>query len=96
MNPLKELDIDDEKLLSKAAGEVVKILGLGPEAPIPDTLQLICLYDNLATILGGDEELMRHWMGEKNKHLGFEPRMQVHNEEHLCEMNGYLEGLRYH
>lgn len=96
MNPLKELDIDDEELLFKAAGEVVKILGLGPEALIPDPLQLIRLYDNLATMLGGDEELMRHWMGEKNKHLGFEPCMQVHNEEHLCEMNGYLEGLRYH
>lgn len=96
MNPLKELDIDDEKLLSKAAGEVVKILGLGLEASVPDPLQLIRLYDNLATMLGGDEELMRHWMREKNKHLGFEPRTQVHNEEHLCEMNRYLEGLRYH
>jgi hypothetical protein len=85
----------DEEILAVALREVVNALGLEPGLPTYDTLQLVRLYDNLATQFGGDEELMRHWVHNRNSHLRFTPYARAHNPRYLSEMNDYLEGFRY-
>lgn len=85
----------DEELISKAFECARELLGLSPHPPYPDKLGIVRLYDNLAIQFGGDEELMRHWMGTKNAHLKYTPWAKVHNPRYLKEMNEYLESFRY-
>lgn len=85
--------ITDEEIIANAAFSVVEILGLDKNTVYSDPLNLILLYDRLALQFGGDEELMRHWMGSGNKHLGYTPMLRVHVPYHLEEMVNYLESF---
>lgn len=86
---------NDEKIIAIAARKVISILGLGPKFPSTDPLQLIRLYDNLATQFGGDEKLMRHWVHTGNSHLHYTPYLRAHVPQYLDDMNNYLEEFRY-
>ncbi len=83
---------NDQEILSRASGEVLKILSLSGEAVVWSPLQLLRLYDNLATMFGGDEELMRHWLSTYNTHLRLVPKLAPVPEP----INDYLEAFRYH
>ena len=85
----------DEELISNAFECARELLGLSPHALYPDKLGIIRLYDNLAKQFGGDEELMRHWVGTGNKHLRFTPYLRAHHPRYLREMNEYLESFLY-
>ncbi len=69
-------------------------LGLDPTLPNREPIDLIRLYDNLASQFGGDEELMRYWVHNGNSHLGYTPYLRVHTPQYLEEMNEYLESFR--
>ena len=87
--------LTDKEIIIIAVRKVISALGLDPASPNPEPIQLIRLYDNLATQFGGDEELMRHWVHTGNSHLCFTPYLRAHQPEYLKEMNEYLEGFRY-
>ena len=89
--PLSE---EDRRIIDNAVREVVSALGLDPNLPNPAPLDLIRLYDNLASQFGGDEELMRHWVHNGNSHLKYTPYLRVHVPLYLREMNEYLESFR--
>jgi hypothetical protein len=89
--PLSEEDV---RIIDKAAKIAIEQLDLDPKVPICPPMEYIRLYDNLAALCGGDEELMRHWMSTGNKHLAYTPGLRVHQSHHLEEMNIYLESLR--
>lgn len=88
-------DLTENEIIANAVREVVSALGLDPAAPNPCPLELIRLYDNLATQFGGDEELMKYWVHNGNSHLQYTPYLRVHTPHHLREMNEYLESFRY-
>jgi hypothetical protein len=90
----REVPTDDE-IISNAVREVVAALGLDPSLPNAEPVELIRLYDNLATQFGGDEELMRYWVHNGNSHLKYTPYLRIHTPEYLHEMNAYLESFRY-
>lgn len=90
---LREQIRSDDEIISNAFECARRILGLSPHAFYPDKLGIIRLYDNLANHFGGDEELMRHWVGTGNKHLRFTPYLRAHHPRYLREMNEYLESL---
>ena len=91
--PLSE---GERRIVDNAVREVVSALGLDPNMPNPCPLDLIRLYDNLAILLGGDEEHMRHWVHNGNHHLKYTPYLRVHQPTYLREMNEYLESFRNH
>jgi hypothetical protein len=63
----------DTEILDEAFLKVSEILGVSVSEI--DKIKFIQMYSLLYTIMGGDEELMRYWMRNKNKHLGFCRRM---------------------
>jgi hypothetical protein len=89
------LSEEDRQIVDHAVREIVMALGLDPTLPNPRPLELVRLYDNLATQFAGDPDLMRHWVHTGNLHLKYTPRLRVHAPYHLGEMNEYLEGFRY-
>lgn len=89
------LSPEDAGMVDKAAKIVIDQLDLDPKVLICPPLEYIRLYDNLAALLGGDEELMRHWMSVGNKHLAYTPKLRVHQPHYLEEINAYLESLRH-
>jgi hypothetical protein len=89
------LSEEDKRIVDHAVREIVMALELDPTLPHPNPLELIRLYDNLATQFAGDLYLMRHWVRTGNKHLGFTPYLHIHNPVLLTEMNEYLEAFRY-
>jgi hypothetical protein len=89
------LSDEDRRIVDHAVREIVMALGLDPILPNPRPLELIRLYDNLATQYAGDLDLMRHWVHNGNSHLRYTPYLRVHTPQYLREMNEYLEGYRY-
>lgn len=89
------LSEEDRQIVDHAVREIVMALGLDPTLPNPRPLELVRLYDNLATQFAGDLCLMRHWVHTGNRHLKYTPRLRVHTPYRLGEMNEYLEGFRY-
>lgn len=47
----------------------------------------------LDTLLGGDAELMKHWMHTHNQHLRFTPAEMLNDEDKLTVITNYLEGF---
>jgi hypothetical protein len=88
------LSDEDRRIIDNAVREVVMALGLDPTLPNNEPIELIRLYDNLASQFGGDEELMRYWVHNGNSHLRYTPYLRVHTPQHLREMNEYLESFR--
>jgi hypothetical protein len=81
----------DTEILDEAALKVSEILGVSMSEI--DKIKFIQMYSLLYTIMGGDEELMRHWMNNKNKHLGFCPANELTDGASFDRILGYLESF---
>jgi hypothetical protein len=81
----------DTEILDEAALKVSEILGVSVSEI--DKIKFIQMYSLLYTIMGGDEELMRHWMNNKNKHLGFCPANELTDGASFDRILGYLESF---
>lgn len=94
---MEQLNATDTAILINAAREAAKKLKIEPFCyPDAHALPIIRLYDNLATLFGGDEVNMRGWLETGNRHLGYTPRLRVYSTVYLEEINNYLEHFRYH
>jgi len=84
----------DEEFLKKTATKVANILHmpLGDIEPI----KLIQMVVSLDILLGGDDELMRHWVNTHNKHLGYCPGAYLTSEYHMNKILGYLDAMVEH
>jgi hypothetical protein len=60
------MTLDDQQLLQKASGRAGEALGV---LQWNNDFHIVEIYSRLHSHLGGDELLMRHWMGTPNKHL---------------------------
>jgi hypothetical protein len=81
----------DTEILDEAALKVSEILGVSVSEI--DKIKFIQMYSLLYTIMGGDEELMRHWMNNKNTHLGFCPANELTDGASFDRILGYLESF---
>jgi hypothetical protein len=81
----------DIEILDEATLKVSEILGIAVSEI--DKIKFIQMYSLLYTIMGGDEELMRHWMRNKNKQLGFCPANELTDGASFDKMIGYLESF---
>jgi hypothetical protein len=81
----------DTEILDEAALKVSEILGITVSEI--DKIKFIQMYSLLYTIMGGDEELMRHWINTKNKHLGFCPVDELTDGASFDRILGYLESF---
>jgi hypothetical protein len=86
-------DQSTEELIAFAFGSAQELLGLDKTQTYPDRVNILRLFDNLAKMLGGDDKLMRYWMGSKNVHLGYVPVDHAHDPLYLEEINAYLEAI---
>ena len=57
---------------------------------------LIRIYYSLHILMGGDAELMRHFLNTDNKHLGFNPAAKLCDEKSVQKLIGYLERFINH
>jgi hypothetical protein len=81
----------DTEILDEAFLKVSEILGVSVSEI--DKIKFIQMYSLLYTIMGGDEELMRHWMNNKNTHLGFCPVDELTDGASFDRILGYLESF---
>lgn len=70
--------------------------GLDPHTKAGELgLLLIRVYRSLHALYGGDKELMRHWLQQRNRHLGDQPpRQLLERVEGLTRVASYLDALR--
>ena len=61
-----------------------------------DPLKLLQMYSLLYVLVGGDEELMIHWISTHNNHLKFCPGAYLTSEYHMNKIIVYLETLVHH
>jgi len=83
----------DEQFLKQTATKVANILHmpLGDIEPIKLIQMVVCLD----ILLGGDDELMRHWVNTHNNYLGFCPAARLTDEQSMSKIIGYLESMCY-
>jgi hypothetical protein len=84
----------DEEFLKQTATKVANIIHmpLGDIEPI----KLIQMVVSLDILLGGDKELMIHWVNTHNKHLGYCPGAYLTSEYHMDKILGYLDAMVEH
>jgi len=84
----------DENFLKQTATKVANILHmpLGDIEPIKLIQMVVCLD----ILLGGDKELMIHWVNTHNNHLGYCPGAYLTSEYHMNKILGYLDGMVNH
>jgi hypothetical protein len=83
----------DEEFLKQTATKVANILHmpLGDIEPIKLIQMVVCLD----ILLGGDKELMIHWVNTHNTHLGFNPAAHL-TDARMDDIIGYLESMIEH
>lgn len=81
----------DQEILSNAADKASQILRI-PHTYL-DKVKFIQLFYLIHNLMGGDEELMRHWLNTHNSHLGFAPASRLTDEASLDKIIGYLESF---
>ena len=83
----------NEEFLKKTATKAANVLHM-PLGEI-EPLKMIELFANLHIVVGGDEELMIHWLNTHNNHLGFCPAARLTDEQSMNKIIGYLESMCY-
>ena len=83
----------DEEFLKQTATKAANILymPLGDIEPV----KLLQMFLSLDILLGGDVELMRHWLNTHNKHLGYCPGAHL-TDARMDDTIRYLEGMIDH
>ncbi|HSX50715.1 MAG TPA: antitoxin Xre/MbcA/ParS toxin-binding domain-containing protein [Cellvibrio sp.] len=65
------------------------------QKPFEMSLLLIRVYRSLFSILGGNNEAMKHWMNTPNQHLGEEvPAELIRKADGLTRVLWYLDAMR--
>jgi hypothetical protein len=84
----------DEEFILEIATKAAQILHmpLGDIEPIKLIQMVVCLD----ILLGGDKELMIHWLSTYNNHLKFCPGAYLTSEYHMNKILGYLDGMISH
>jgi hypothetical protein len=85
--------MNDEQFIKVAATNVANFLRM-PLGEI-DPLRLLRMYSPLFHLLGGDRELMVHFLNTHNKHLDFCPAAFLTSEHHMKKITVYLESHAY-
>lgn len=69
--------------------------GLDPETANGELgLLLVRCYRSLYALMGGDRELMQHWMHVRNLHTGGVPAEQMRSVAGLVRVCEYLDAIR--
>ena len=55
---------------------------------------LIRVYRSLYTLMGGEDDNMRHWLNTYNLHLNDVPKHMVLRAQGLVDVNNYLDAIR--
>ena len=81
----------DEEFLKQTATRAANALHM----PLGDIepLKMLEMFSCLHILLGGDDELMRHWLNTHNNHLEFCPGAYLTSEYHMNKILGYLDGM---
>jgi hypothetical protein len=92
-----EIAEEREKLTQDSiqiAKKMAKIMNikLGNIEPV----NLIRVYCSLYALVGGDAELMIHWLNTENKHLNFIPVKKLNDTSSIKKIINYLDGLLHH
>jgi hypothetical protein len=87
------MEITDEQFLKQTATKAANALHM----PLGDIepLKMLEMFSYLHILLGGDKELMIHWVNTHNKHLGFNPGAHL-TDDRMDDIIGYLEGMVEH
>jgi len=85
--------ISDEEFLKKTATKVANILHM-PLGDI-DPLKMLEMFSYLHILVGGDKELMIHWISSHNNHLGYCPGAHL-TDARMDDTIRYLEGMVEH
>ena len=80
----------DEEFLKQTATKAANILHM-PLGDI-DPLKLLQMFIRLDVLMGGDAELMIHWVNTHNKHLGYCPGAYL-TDDRMDTTIKYLEGM---
>jgi len=80
----------DEEFLKQTATKAANILHM-PLGDI-DPLKLLVMYSCLHVLMGGDAELMIHWLNYHNKHLGYCPAAHL-TDDRMDTTIEYLEAM---
>ena len=83
----------DEEFLKDIAQKAAKVLHM-PLGDI-DPAKLLEMYSCLHILLGGDDELMRHWLNTHNNHLGYCPGAHL-TDARMNDTLRYLQGMVEH
>ena len=69
--------------------------GIDPESKAGELAKMfIRCYRGLHVLVGGDTEIMRHWMSVENRHTGGVPARQVQTVPGLARVLDYLDAMR--
>jgi hypothetical protein len=80
----------DEEFLKQTATKAANALHM-PLGDI-DPVKLLQMFLCLDILLGGDKELMIHWLNTHNKHLGFNPAAHL-TDARMDDTIRYLEAM---
>ena len=83
----------DEEFLKQTATRAANALHM----PLGDIepLKMLEMFSYLHILMGGDDELMIHWVNSHNKHLGYCPGAHL-TDARMDDIIGYLEGMVEH
>ena len=83
----------DEEFLKQTATKVANILHM----PLGDIEpgKLLQVFIRLDILLGGDKELMRHWLNTHNTHLGYCPGAHL-TDARMDDTLRYLDAMVEH
>ena len=84
----------DEQFLKETATRAANALRM----PLGDIepLKMVEMFSCLHILLGGDDELMIHWVNTHNNHLKFCPGAYLTSEYHMNKILGYLDAMVEH
>ena len=83
----------NHELTEKACKNACEILGLNFNK-IDDHLDVIKIYLALSQLMGGDVELMKHWIHTHNKHLKGKPIKHIEKTK-TSDVLRYVEGILF-
>ena len=83
----------DEEFLKKTATKAANALHM----PLGDIEpgKLLQMFIRLDILFGGDKELMRHWLNQHNKHLGYCPGAHL-TDARMDDTLRYLDAMVEH
>ena len=83
----------DEEFLKKTATKAANALHM----PLGDIEpgKLLQMFIRLDILFGGDKELMRHWLNQHNKHLGYCPAAHL-TDARMDDTIRYLDAMVEH